>query len=124
MAKDWYADQAGELSCILRLIEAGECESDGCHEDEDLINERNGDLAIDCELLTSTDVVDDIDLTVSATSEPKHTDGATNDAISKRLRFTGGGSNKFWEITLQGNQHMVRVWKNWYERTGNKQVVH
>jgi predicted DNA-binding WGR domain protein len=94
LARDWYQDRAGVLARIERLL-AGE-------ELEEPIDEGE---------LVPTDPTRDPPPEVGPdrTSVPPASPAEeTADRWTEHLEFVGGGSSKFWEISVDGSEQTVR----------------
>jgi predicted DNA-binding WGR domain protein len=136
LAKDWYEDRDAVLDRLSRLLVGDEEPV----EDEEKADERALEVA-DTEQFQATihEVEGDSSTRLPPESEARvaaseavpletssvgedpvadvaHSTGAaTVENSTRRFEFTGGKSNKFWEITLTGAQHTVR-----FGRIGSK----
>ena len=118
LAKDWYEDHEDVLRRLLARIEGAEPddqieavidngELDDAGDDEDADEELDDDtgssetsvgLSPDAESPT----VEHVENVEAEAPRSPAQEGQT-----RHFEFIGGGSRKFWEITLSGNQHTV-----------------
>jgi predicted DNA-binding WGR domain protein len=137
LAKDWYEDRAAVLDRLTRLL-AGDEEPE---EDEEQANEESPEAAQALEHFEDTPAALGVDPYVAQAAESEaaaaagetpapETGSSGQDPVAqpatpseaaatgdgtRRFEFTGGNSQKFWEITLAGPQHTVR-----FGRVGSK----
>ncbi len=127
LAKDWYVDRSQEIERIVAILERTDSDaatiSDDLEEDEADIDEVTPeDDTLHEESIAAPDQteddllnLDDVDADHDAPTMPSTLLASTTSESTKitdesvrYLEFRDGKSNKFWEISLQGNQHMVR----------------
>jgi predicted DNA-binding WGR domain protein len=136
LAKDWYEDRNGVLDCLSRLL-AGDEEPT---EDEEQADEGNLEVAdteqhqaaiVEMDGNSSSTLTRAFETTMESSeaipserssvgeepiaNAPPPADTTAADNSTRRFVFTGGNSNKFWEIAIAGAQHTVR-----FGRIGSK----
>ncbi|MEX0938807.1 MAG: AAA domain-containing protein [Pirellulales bacterium] len=114
LAKDWYADQDGELNRIIAILEGGEVED---HQDDDGEFEDDDLRLLHIESNESQHTTSD-----GERHEQESNSDEDEEASSKTRRFElrDGKSSKFWEIVLEGDEHTVtfgRIGTNGQTRT-------
>ncbi|MBN2295978.1 MAG: WGR domain-containing protein [Pirellulales bacterium] len=127
LAKDWYEDPASVLERLLLILEGGDepQADDDWSIEEDLLTHdeesrtdqpvleiadetpQDASPAMDLEAALKTveeeEIIDDI-----RRQSPETTQSGANDGRARLFEYSDDRSNKFWEITLHGNQHTVR----------------
>jgi predicted DNA-binding WGR domain protein len=129
LSKDWYEDRDTVLNHLDRLLtgneEPGDYDEDAKDEAsiDDLYEEDSKVPFIELEEDPPNQLVMESDATATIESPPPEKPSTSQDFVTElpvpaersaaescslHLEYTGGNSNKFWEITLVGMQHTVR----------------